>query len=238
MALRSTYGGPDYRSAERQLLAVMENTAMGAATEWVDGFREEMRDQVQSAGLGPKLANTWRGKVYPLSGKSANAGGIVYVNPGRDRQGSAPRIMNFFSAGIVVRPLVGRFLAIPTDDVPKSRGGRPMSVSETEARFGRRLQFIDPADKGFRTPSIRRGGVAFLVLKQLTISRSGRWRNASKRELAGGRRQLNAVIMFILVPQVAGQKKLSPEEVFRRWCAQYPALYEAHFALQSRGLDL
>lgn len=231
--MRTTYRSRGSRASSDALIDAMAAAGTGAVTEVVEGFRDEMRDQVAAAGLGPRLANTWRGKVYPEGRTSANAAGIVYVNPGRGRQGSAPRIMDFFSSAEIVTPLAGRFLAIPTEHVPKERSGRSMSVAEVEARFGRDLVFISPGDKGFRTPSIRRNGVAFLVLKGLTMSRSGRYRNMSQRERTRGRRQSADVIMFILVPAVRGKDVLSPDQVYRRWLSRFPGLLDSHFELHA-----
>lgn len=232
MALLTSYGSPDFRAAGEAEIVRAGTATLAAMTEAVAGFKEAMRDDVVGAGLGPRLANAWRSKVYPGSGRSLDPAGIVYVNPGRGRTGKAPDIMSFYAAGGVIRPLGRRFLAIPTEHVPRSRQGKPMSVAEVEARFGRQLVFIDPGDRGFHTASIRRNGVAFLVLKQLRFSRSGGVRNASRRELERGK-ETSAVIMFILVPQVVGRKRISPDEVFRAWAAKYPTILESHFELRS-----
>lgn len=233
MGLRSIYRGPAFRIAGDAFLDEGARASMAAMNEAVIGFKEELRDEVVAAGLGPRLANAWRGKVYPGSGRSMSPAGIVYVNPGRGKTGKAPDIISFYAAGGIIRPLQGRFLAWPTPDVPRSRQGKPMTVAEVEAHFGRQLVFIDPGDRGFHTPSIRRGGVAFLVLKQLRVRKaSGRYRNASAREIERGK-ETSAVIMFILEPYVAGRRRLSPDERFRRWAARYPAILESHFELRS-----
>ncbi|MDP6884879.1 MAG: DUF6441 family protein, partial [Rhodospirillales bacterium] len=42
-----------------------------------DGLKQEMRTQVASAGLGRRLANSWRGKIY--ENKKLNAAGRVWT---------------------------------------------------------------------------------------------------------------------------------------------------------------
>ena len=51
-----------------------------------DGLKISMRNQVKSAGLSNRLANTWRADVYPKGKKSIFAAGLVYSK--------APKIMS------------------------------------------------------------------------------------------------------------------------------------------------
>jgi hypothetical protein len=184
-------------------MAAAVTAGMGEGTGWL---KEELREQVLDAGLGSRLAFTWRSEVYPKGRDSLDPAGFVWSK--------APEIITYFSARITVSAGHGRFLAIPTEDVPKSRNGRPISVEECAERFGKRFVYIAPNDKGFHTPSIRRNGVAYMVLKDLVIRKaSGKYRNASASELAkrqAGKRHnaISAVIMFILVPQVTSRKLL------------------------------
>lgn len=178
-------------------------------TEGTGWLKDALREQVMDAGLGSRLAFTWRSEVYPKGRKSLDPAGFVWSK--------APKIISYFSARTTVSAGHGRFLAIPTEDVPKGRNGRPISVEECQARFGKRFVFIDPGDRGFHTPSQIKPGVAFMVLKDLVIRKaSGKYRNATAGELAkraaGKRvRAISAVIMFILVPQVTSRKLLDLE---------------------------
>lgn len=204
-------------SAERVRI---EGVTIEAMTEVMEGLKEELRDDVFGAGLGERLARTWRGRVYENRGRGDGAAAFVWSR--------APKIMRYFSEDRVIRARGGRFLAIPTDDAPRKPGGGRMTPAEVENKFGRPLQFISPGDRGFQTPSARRGGVGFLVMKELVIRKSSqRWRNASAREKARGRRPLQAVIMFILVPVVRGRKRLDLEAAARRWAARAPKLIES-----------
>ena len=69
-------------------------------------LKESMRTQVKSAGLGSRLAFTWRGDIYPKSKSSLNAAGHIYSK--------AEKIMQSFEFGLVIRGNDGFWLAIPT----------------------------------------------------------------------------------------------------------------------------
>ena len=60
-----------------------------------NGLKTAMRTQVKSAGLGSRLANTWRGDIYPKAKNSISAAGVVYTK--------AQKIMEGFEYQTVVR---------------------------------------------------------------------------------------------------------------------------------------
>ena len=65
-----------------------------------------MRRQVTSANLSKRLANSWRGDVYPKhTSNSINAAGHVYTR--------AHYILNNFEEGTTIRSKNGLWLAIP-----------------------------------------------------------------------------------------------------------------------------
>ena len=66
-----------------------------------------------SAGLGQRLANSWRDKHYP--NQQLDAASLVYTK--------APQIIRAFDDGAVIRSRRGRFLAIPTENAPMRRHG-------------------------------------------------------------------------------------------------------------------
>lgn len=189
----------------------------GAIAEGSAALKEDWREQIEAAKLGPRLARTIRSRVYPSGQASVDAAGLVWTK--------APRIIDAYARGAtIVARNGGRFLAIPTQDVPRKRQGNALTPDEVESRFGRQLQFISPGDRGFWTPSVRRNGVAFLVLKGLRVRKAtGRWRNASASELKR-RKETSAVVMFILVPRVRVSKRLDLEALARAAEARHPDL--------------
>ena len=176
-------------------------------------LRTELRRHVASAGLGQRLANTWRDKHYP--NQRLDAASLVYTK--------APQIIRAFDEGAVIRSRRGRFLAIPTENAPrKGTDGRRISPSTfPEHRFGP-LRFVP-----------RPTGASLLVVDGLraTFSRKtgklrgfGRATDRARRSGQG----LTTVVMFLLVPQVKLRKRLDVARAAERWSGQLPALIEQH----------
>ena len=97
-------------------------------------LKESMRTQVKSAGLGSRLAFTWRGDIYPKSKSSLNAAGHIYSK--------AEKIMQSFEFGLVIRGNDGFWLAIPTPAIPQKIRGRKITPELYERSKGIRLRFV------------------------------------------------------------------------------------------------
>jgi hypothetical protein len=175
------------------------------------GLRTELRRQVASAGLGQRLANSWRDRHYP--NRKLDAATLVYTK--------APQIVRAFDDGAVIRSKRGRFLAIPSENAPtRGTDGRRIRPSTfPEHRFGP-LRFVP-----------RRSSPSFLVADDLRASFSREtgelrgFRRATDRARRSGQ-GLATVVMFLLVPQVKLRKRLDVARVAERWSAQLPALIE------------
>lgn len=103
-------------------------------THATDGLKNAMRSQVKSSGLSNRLANTWRGNVYPKGKKSISAAGVVYSK--------VPKIMVGFEYQTVIRGKDGLGLAIPTPAIPKKIGGKKTTPALYEKIKGIRLRYI------------------------------------------------------------------------------------------------
>jgi hypothetical protein len=175
------------------------------------GLKTELRGQVGSAGLGQRLANSWRDKHYP--NQKLDAASLVYTR--------APQIIRAFDEGAVIRSGRGRFLAIPTENAPrKGTDDRRISPSTfPEHRFGP-LRFVP-----------RSNGSSLLVVDGLRASFSRQtgelrgFRRATDRARRSGL-GLTTVVMFLLVPQVKLSKRLDVAAAAERWSTQLPALIE------------
>jgi hypothetical protein len=119
------------RSLQADMQAELRDIERAVASGTRDAGRSlktELRRQVGSAGLGQRLANTWRDKHYP--NQKLDAASLVYTK--------APQIIRAFDEGAVIRSRRGRFLAIPTENAPrKGTDGRRIKPSTfPERRFG------------------------------------------------------------------------------------------------------
>jgi Family of unknown function (DUF6441) len=202
------------RSLQADMRVELRNIERAVTTGTRDagrGLRTELRLQVASAGLGQRLANSWRDRHYP--NQRLNAASLVYTK--------APQIIRAFDEGAVVRSKRGRFLATPTENAPrKGTDGKRISPSTfPEHRFGP-LRFVP-----------RPSGPSLLVVDGLRASFSRKtgelrgFRRATERARRSGQ-GLTTVVMFLLVPQVKLRKRLDVAHAAERWSAQLPALIE------------
>jgi hypothetical protein len=200
------------RSLQAGMQAELRDIERAVATGTRDagrGLKTELRRQVASAGLGQRLANSWRDQHYP--NQKLDAASLVYTK--------APQIIRAFDEGAVIRSRRGRFLAIPTENAPRkgTNGKRISPRTFPEHRFGP-LRFVP-----------RPSGPSLLVVDGVRASfsrKSGELRGF-RRATGRARRRgqgLTTVVMFLLVPQVKLRKRLDVARAAERWSAQLPAL--------------
>ena len=188
--------------AEKTAVATGIRGGMEALT---DLGKRRLRQQVTRAGLGERLAKTWRGKVYPGARvETFEPAGVIWSK--------APHIVRAFSEGRPIRSKAsGGWLAIPTDLAPptRKRGARRkrMSMDDFLDEFGMdSLRVFAPpgrgrrvlyavADKGFRWGRGKRGG-----------GRTTRVKGKIKAE---------PLLMYVLVKQVRLRRVLNVDTVER-----------------------
>lgn len=199
-------------------IAAIERGRMAAMRLSTEGLKQRLRSQIVSAGLGQRLANSIRSTVYPQRGASANPAGSVFT------RGSGHIVLGHH--GTLIRPGPGKaYLAIPTENVPTRRrggafGGRGTKANpfEVETRFNQDLKF-------FRT----RSGVVLAYIDAIRSKNKRGWRSLTRGRLRQGR-QIERVIMFVLIPQVRLRKRLDFD-------AEHRAAIEAHIAIEAREID-
>jgi hypothetical protein len=195
----------------RAKLRDIERAASNGTRDAGRGLKTELRRQVASAGLGQRLANSWRDKHYP--NQRLDAASLVYSK--------APQIIRAFDEGGVIRSRRGRFLGIPTENAPRkgTDGKRISPRTFPEHRFGP-LRFVP-----------RPTGPSFLVADGLRASfsrKSGElrgFRRATDRARRSGQGP-TTVVMFLLVPQVKLRKRFDVARAAEHWSGQLPALIE------------
>jgi len=191
--------------------AAAERGITGGIRGAVDGLKADLRAQVSAAGLGPRLARTWGGEVYPRGRVSVAAAGLVWSK--------APQIVRNFAQGATIRSTRGLFLAIPTPAAGRQGpGGRRITPAGFERRTGLRLRFV-----------YRREGPSLLVADNVRISASGRLSRRVARRTGEA-----TVPIFLLVPSVTLRKRLDVEGAARRWHAMLPALIVNHWRTQAQ----
>lgn len=189
----------------------------GIMKEEVDALKLELREQVTSAGLGARLAKTWRSNVYPKAGRSLNPAGYVWS--------AAPEIVSSYIDGATIRPVNGgKWLWIPSKAVPRRRRagnyasslgkrsrGTAMTPEEVELHFNAEFDVVIEGGKGFAFIDVVSG-----------VSRG--YREATAGRLKGRRgmapRKAKPVLMFTLVKAVKKPRLLEIEGPARRASAR------------------
>ncbi len=197
-----------------------------AATDTMDevtlGLKNELRAQVEAAGMGGKLAKTWRGRRYPVSKPSIEAAAYVFSK--------APDIVDAFDRAPVIRTVNGRkYLAIPTANVPRTtsgtRGGsHRMTPAEVENYFNQDLKFA-------RTKKGRL--IAFI---DVVGTAAGGFRRPTGRQLGRLYRGIKAparhtqVVMFILTPKARMPKRFNVDAAAQHWANTVGPILESNLA--------
>ena len=133
MCLKAAVEGSLVEYMEREYQNCARAVTKGVSLA-ANGLKIAMRTQVKSAGLGSRLANTWRGDVYPKAKNSVSAAGVVYTK--------AQKIMEGFEYQTVVRGKDGLWLALPTAAISKRIRNKRMTPALYEKSKGVRLRFV------------------------------------------------------------------------------------------------
>jgi hypothetical protein len=179
-----------------------------------NGLKADLRAQVTSAGLGQRLANTWRSRIYPEGQQSLGAAGYVWSK--------APNLIRLYDEGAIIRSKQGLYLAIPTPAAGRFADRRQkITPGAWERIHGIRLRFI-----------YRRSGPSLLVADNVRLTARGRAAaNIGRRQGAiysrlSGR---TTVPLFILVPQVSVKKRLDVNGAGEKWIRMLPQLVLRHW---------
>ena len=207
MKLTATITGSIMANMQAEAKRIERGVAAGVK-EAGAGLKGDLRKQVVAAGLGSRLARTWRSRAYPNKGHDAAT--LVWSR--------APQIIRTFDEGAVIRSKSGLWLAIPTPAAPKRGiGGKRINPGNfPEHRFGP-LRFV-----------YRRGRPSLLVVDGVRINKSGR---VGRRAKGGAftktgrmKQGITTVVMFIMVPQVKLKKRLDVVGEAKRWERKLPGL--------------
>ena len=191
-------------------------------------LKGRLRADVLSAGLGNRVANTWRGKVFPERGESLTPAAIVYSR--------AAHIKRAFEEGATIRSNSGFWLAIPSDNVPDSlirgtRGRGRLTPGILEQRLGIKLRFVPV----FREGAKGRFGLLVADKVRRRKGKRGGFAKASARALKKG--EAESVVMFILVPQVTLRKRLHIADIERQMASEWPDIMQGALDAEAAAVN-
>jgi hypothetical protein len=208
MRLQAAIQG-DLNALLKAELGAAERAVTAGIRAGTDGLKTELRSQVTSAGLGTRLANTWRGELYPKGRPSIGAAGYVWSK--------APGLVRLYAEGAVIRSKQGLFLAIPTPAAGRFGDGRKkITPGSWERIHGLRPRFV------YRrcSPSLLVADNARLTKRGRAAANIGRSKGAAFTRLSGR----TTVPIFILVPQVRVRKRLDVDGAAQKWIRALPQL--------------
>lgn len=215
---------------EQDVKNLFLNRVLLGVSEHAKAMKSAMRADVATAALGTRVANAWRSKVY-TEGADGERGAVTsYVWT------KAPKLIASFYYGLVIRPKGAggkRFLAIPTENAPKSATTRVINSSV------RRQSRTNLLGGTFRPYGTLTAPVAWNTQKygelKLVKTKRGKLLLVTEDIRSSKRRLLNAkegpqiargfgpasVVMFVLVPMVKMPKRLSTGAVADQVSAKY-----------------
>jgi hypothetical protein len=214
--MRVGVGFGDLRLALNGIEGDIARVAGEAMRETTPIAKQDLREQVTGAGLGTRLANTWRSEVYPKSKPSLSPSGYIWSN--------APDIVDSFNRGATIRPFgSAKYLWIPTKNVPRARGrvnrrgqnvkGGAMSPEDVENQFN--TDFV-----------IRRGrNGTLLAFIDVVKSLNGKTYRRSTKGRARQGRFAKPVLMFVLRRTVRLPRLLNIEAAADQWADRFSAAF-------------
>jgi hypothetical protein len=212
--MRLSFKADDLGAVLRRAYDDSEIAVSAAMNDLQVGLKDELREQVVSAGMGARLAKTWRGKRFPESQPSINSAAYVWSR--------APNIVDAFERGVPIIARNRRFLAVPTKDA---------GVSHTTVKNKRLTPAIWERETGVKLRFVPRGSHALLVTDASYVRQPARWRRRKsfkpiRTPLSGGKR---LVVIFVLVPIVRPGKRFDVEGAGNRWADRVSALIAQHW---------
>jgi hypothetical protein len=230
VGLRLTTNLGDF--AQQTHLRIARGARVAAEKQLARG-KLALRQDVRAAGLGDRLANTWRAEIYPKSASvRTHSPAVVFrVNDRAKTQrsdsygnastiGSAADIIRAHTTGPTIRSKNGLYLALPTENTPR-KGRRYATPTEVEEMFNQDLTIIHGR------------GQQMLAFVDAVRGRSGRgYRAPTKRR--SKTRKVEMILVFVLVRQVTLRAKLHWPRIFREleegWAQLFPAEIAAALA--------
>jgi hypothetical protein len=208
---------PDFSALMAEVEGGIAKAATAAMRETSKPAVMSLREQVTSNGLGQRLANTWRDRVYPEKRESMNPSGYIWSN--------APEIIDSFLRGATIRPVAGgKYLWIPTKNVPRARG----RVNRRGMNIKGGAMSPEEVENMFNTDFTIRPGKSGTLLAFIDVVRALNGRTV-RRATSGRARQgrfAKPVLMFVLRRTVRLPKLLDLKAPADRWSDAFVSAFE------------
>lgn len=216
-----------FEQLERNTIARMQVAVLLATQKAAVAAHGKLRSAMGAAGLG-RLGNAIgqgsdaqkNGRVHQR-GSGWSSSGWLHMRSRSERTRGA---IEAYVAGAEITPRRGKWLWIPTDDIP-SRAARQRMTPELYQRAGFETK-IGPLVliKGIN-------GRPLLVIKNASLSASGKPRSAKSRRKDGGLRKgqvaKDFIVAFIAIPRTSRRARVDLAQIMREAQASLPRLIAA-----------
>jgi hypothetical protein len=195
---------------EEERIALAKRVRLATNHAGRDLLIDPLRAMTREALRSSKLPTTWRGKLYPGEARHT-------LTPAFFAFSKAPEIMLAFEEGPTIQPVAGKkYLWIPTENVPRGKGGKRMSPQEVAARVGK-FSFIP----------LRNGGLIAVAKATRGVKRSRRKGGTGTTTVSRAKKgEGERMAFFVLKKQVRLRKLLDITGIADRAGAKYSAAYE------------
>jgi hypothetical protein len=188
-----------------------------------------IRDAMKSAALG-RLGNAIghssdaekRGTVY-RQGDGFSASGVVFVRSKSERTLGA---IESYTQGAEIRPVRGRWLWIPTDDIARVAGAKEKRARVTPGNWSK-LGLDNRI--GPLVFAKAKNGNPILIVKNVGVSATGASRSAKNLRKSGqprkGQVAREFIVAFIAIPRTARAARIDVAAILRSVAQELPALF-------------
>lgn len=217
-----------FREWNRRADAAMRRAALVATDKASRAMLSEIRGQMAGAGLG-RLGNALgatsdlkrTGRVHETSGGGWSASGGVFIRSKSERTRGA---LQAYTAGATIRPTRGRWLWVPTPDVPRiSMRYRTTPAAWKANGLDRRIGplVLIKSVNGRPLLAVRNVGVSLAGARGSVKSRK---KNGQARS---GQVAKELVIAFVGIPATSRAARVDVRAIARAASHELPALFGA-----------
>lgn len=217
--------GAAFETFYRNAVQRTERAALIATDKAARKALDQTRSQMQSAGLGTlgrgidATSDLKRKRGVHRTGGGWSASGVVFIRSKSDRTVGA---IEAYTKGANILPVKGRWLWIPTDQIPLRGKDRERltpgkwKASGLEARIGPLVMVK------------RKNGYPLLVVKNVGVSAAGKARSARNLKKNGlpraGQTEVS-IVAFIGIPHTARSARVDISAIMRSAQAELPSLF-------------
>lgn len=214
---------------KRQSIQRIERAALVATDKATRGAQGQMRLEMRGKGLGGlgnalgRTSDLDKGRVYRRGAEAFDASGVIYL------RSQSPRTVGAiisYTEGADIRPVNGRWLWIPTDDIQRLVGKGKSRQRLTPALWSK---YGLDAKIGPLVFLPQKGKPPVFIVRNIGVSLAGKKHSAKSLTKSGrprkGQIQREFVVAFYAIPRTSRAQRVDLIAIARRWAGIVPDLF-------------